>query len=151
MEQGAAMSDVAVGELLASLGLKPKPRSSSSWFDLFERIESGLPIMSLESVTEHVAPGDAALKYRIVPKATLSRRTAGKKLSSEESAKLVRLAKAWAFAKDVWQDDETARRFLYEPHMLLQQRKPIDVVLANEIGAALVTDILGRLRYGSAA
>ncbi|HEV8392468.1 MAG TPA: antitoxin Xre/MbcA/ParS toxin-binding domain-containing protein [Dongiaceae bacterium] len=145
------MADMAVGELLASLGLKPRPRSGSSWLDLFERIESGLPIMSLESVTGHVAPGDTGLKYRIVPKATLSRRTVDKRLSAEESAKLVRLAKAWAFAKDVWQDEVTARRFLYEPHMLLQQRKPIDVILANEIGAALVTDILGRLRYGSAA
>jgi putative toxin-antitoxin system antitoxin component (TIGR02293 family) len=51
----------------------------------------------------------------------------------------------------VWGGDTAARRFLYEPHMLLQQRRPIDLVLANEIGATLVTDILGRLRYGSAA
>jgi putative toxin-antitoxin system antitoxin component (TIGR02293 family) len=145
------MSDMAVGKVFASLGLKPKARGGSSWFDLFEKIEAGLPLAALESVAGHVAPDDVGLKYHIVPKATLSRRAAGRKLSPEESAKLVRLTKAWAYARDVWQDDRKARRFLFEPHMLLQQRKPIDVVLANEIGATLVTDILGRLRYGSAA
>ena len=145
------MAEAVVSALLASLGLKPRTRGGTTWLELFERIEAGLPITSLESVTEHVAPGDTALKYRIVPKATLSRRTAERRLSSEESARLVRLAKVWAFAKEVWQDDRAARRFLYEPHMLLQQRRPIDLILANEIGAALVMDILGRLRYGSAA
>lgn len=145
------MADAAVGELLSSLGLKSKTRGGTSWLDLFERIEAGLPITSLESVTEHVAPGDTALRYRIVPKATLSRRTAEKRLSPEESARLVRLAKVWAFAKDVWQGEQAARQFLHEPHILLQQRRPIDLILANEIGATLVTDILGRLRYGSAA
>jgi putative toxin-antitoxin system antitoxin component (TIGR02293 family) len=144
------MSDIAAGELFASLGLK-RARRGSSWFDLFERVESGLPIMSLDQVIGRVAPDDTGLKYRIVPKATLSRRAAGRKLSADESAKLVRLAKAWTLARDVWGGDTAARRFLYEPHMLLQQRRPIDLVLANEIGATLVTDILGRLRYGSAA
>jgi putative toxin-antitoxin system antitoxin component (TIGR02293 family) len=145
------MPEPAVRALFASLGLRKKARSASSWLELFENVEAGLPIISLESVLGDVAPGDASLKYRIVPKATLSRRAAEKKLSPEESARLVRLAKVWAFAKEVWQDDQAARRFLYEPHMLLQQRRPIDVVIANEIGAALVADILGRLRYGSAA
>lgn len=145
------MTDAVVGELLTSLGLKPKARQGASWFDLFEKIEAGLPIASLDSVTAHVSPGDTALKYRIVPKATLSRRAAERRLSPEESARLVRLAKVWGFAKEVWQEEHAARRFLHEPHMLLQHRRPIDLVLANEIGAALVTDILGRLRYGSAA
>lgn len=144
------MTDFAAGTLLTSLGLRSKARNAS-WLDVFERIEAGLPIVALESVTEDIAPGDAALKYRIVPKATLSRRTAERKLSSEESARLVRLAKVWAFAKEVWGEEGAARRFLHEPHMLLQQRRPIDLVIANEIGAALVTDVLGRLRYGSAA
>jgi putative toxin-antitoxin system antitoxin component (TIGR02293 family) len=144
------MTELAAGTLLTNLGLRSKGRNAS-WLDVFERIEAGLPIVALELLTEDVAPGDAALKYRIVPKATLSRRTAERKLSSEESARLVRLAKVWVFAKEVWGDEGAARRFLHEPHMLLQQRRPIDLVIANEIGAALVTDVLGRLRYGSAA
>ncbi len=145
------MSELEVGELFAGLGFKPKSRSGSSWLDLFDKVEEGLPLASLDSVARHVAPDDAGLKYRIVPKATLSRRISAKRLSPEESAKLVRLTKVWAFARDVWQDDEKARRFLFEPHVLLRKRRPIDLILANDIGATMVTNILGRLRYGSAA
>jgi uncharacterized protein (DUF2384 family) len=34
---------------------------------------------------------------------------------------------------------------------MLEGRRPIDVVLANEFGRPLVEGILGRLQYGSAA
>jgi uncharacterized protein (DUF2384 family) len=34
--------------------------------------------------------------------------------------------------------------------MLLDGRRPVDVVLANEFGRPLVEGILGRLHYGSA-
>jgi putative toxin-antitoxin system antitoxin component (TIGR02293 family) len=145
------MSDVPVETVMANLGLHSRAKKPMSWLDLFERVEAGLPIGALESATRFVAPGNTALRHAIVPKATLSRRLQSKKLSSEESAKLVRLAKAWALAKDVWHDEQAARQFLFEPHMLLQGRKPIDLVLGNEIGLALVSDTLGRLRYGSAA
>jgi uncharacterized protein (DUF2384 family) len=33
---------------------------------------------------------------------------------------------------------------------LLQGRRPIDLVLKNEIGASLVQGVLGRLEHGSA-
>lgn len=145
------MAESDVGAVMANLGLQIKAKTPASWLDMFDRVEAGLPLSALNSALRAVAPDDAALKYAIVPKATLSRRLQSRRLSAEESAKLVRLARAWAFAKDVWRDEKAARRFLFEPHMLLQGRKPIDLVLANEIGAALVTDILGRLRYGSAA
>lgn len=34
---------------------------------------------------------------------------------------------------------------------MLQDERPIDVVLQNEIGGELALEILGRLKYGSAA
>ncbi len=145
------MAKSGVEAVMANLGLHLKSKKSASWLDLFDRVEAGFPLSALDQALRSVAPNDATLKYAIVPKATLARRIQTRKLSAEESAKLVRLARIWAFAKAVWQDEKAARQFLFEPHMLLQQRKPIDLVLANEIGATLVTDILGRLHYGSAA
>lgn len=145
------MADSEIGAVMANLGLQVKANKPASWLDLFDRIEAGLPLSALNSALRSVAPEDATLKYAIVPKATLSRRLQSRRLSAEESARLVRLSKAWALAKDVWRDEMAARRFLFESHMLLQGRKPIELVLANEIGASLVADILGRLRYGSAA
>lgn len=54
-------------------------------------------------------------------------------------------------AREVWGSDEAARAFLFRPHPMLEGRRPIDVVLANEFGRSLVEGILGRLQYGSAA
>jgi uncharacterized protein (DUF2384 family) len=46
--------------------------------------------------------------------------------------------------------EDAARRFMFEAHPLLQGRRPIDVVLENELGRPVVEGILGRLKYGSA-
>jgi uncharacterized protein (DUF2384 family) len=35
--------------------------------------------------------------------------------------------------------------------MMLEDRRPIDVVLASEFGRPLVEDILGRLKYSTGA
>jgi putative toxin-antitoxin system antitoxin component (TIGR02293 family) len=53
-------------------------------------------------------------------------------------------------ALDVWGGEEAARRFMFEAHPLLHGRRPVDVVLENELGRPVVEGILGRLRYGSA-
>ena len=90
-------------------------------------------------------------RYRLVPRATLARRRShhSPKLTPEESSRVARLASVWAFAKDVWGSDEAARRWLFEAHMMLDDRRPVDVVLASEFGRPLVEGILGRLKYGT--
>jgi putative toxin-antitoxin system antitoxin component (TIGR02293 family) len=54
-------------------------------------------------------------------------------------------------ALDVWQNDDDARDFLFRPHPMIEDKRPIDVVIQNEFGAEMVVDILGRLKYSSAA
>ncbi len=140
----AAMSSIEV------LGLRSRRGASPLW--LSDQIEGGLPLSSLERVAKLVAPTDAAFRYRLVPKATLARRkAAGMRLSSEESARLVRLSRVWAFAMDVWKDADSVRRFFSRPHPMLEMRPPLDVILASEEGATVVYNILGALLYGSAA
>jgi putative toxin-antitoxin system antitoxin component (TIGR02293 family) len=75
----------------------------------------------------------------------------GQRLSVEESDRIARLARLWAFALDVWRSDAAAQRFFAEPHPLLGGRIPRDVAIETEVGARAVEDILGRLKYGSAA
>ena len=120
---------------------------------LLSAIEGGLPVRSLDLLAELVAPADTAFKYRIVPKATLGRRKAGEsaKLSREEGERAARLAEVWALAMEIWGDADTVRVFLGRPHPLLDGTRPLDLVLASEIGARLVRDVLERGRYGSAA
>jgi putative toxin-antitoxin system antitoxin component (TIGR02293 family) len=57
----------------------------------------------------------------------------------------------WNLALDVWGGDAEAREFLFRPHAMLEDRCPIDVVIQSEFGAEMVVDILGSLKYGSAA
>jgi putative toxin-antitoxin system antitoxin component (TIGR02293 family) len=127
---------------------------------LMTEVEKGLPLTSLDRIVNAVAPDDASFAFRMVSRATLARRrkalatsrsAAAGRLSAEESARVARLAEVWALARKVWGGDAAARAFLFRPHPMLEGRRPIDVVLANEFGRPLVEGILGGLLYGSAA
>lgn len=133
------------------LGVTRRDKPLASPFDLIARIERGLPLSALERVTASLAPGDAGFKYRVIPKASLARRRHVKRLTAAEGERLARVAAVWAFACQVWGGEVEARSFLFRPHPMLQDRPPIDVALGSAIGARLVEDILGGLKYGSAA
>ena len=61
------------------------------------------------------------------------------------------LANVWNVARDVWGSDGEARGFLFRPHPMAEDRLPIDLAIQSEFGAELIVDILGGLKYGSAA
>ena len=126
---------------------------------LMSAVGNGLPLTSLDRVVRSVAPGDIKFVHRIVPRATLARRRkalataqgqAEGRLSAEEGTRLVRLASVWAMALEVWGGDDAARRFMFDAHPLLGERRPIDIVLESDLGRPVVEGILGRLQYGSA-
>ena len=134
-----------------TLGLDPLGNLEDSPLSLVSWIEEGLPVAALDRVSRLLAPTDNQFKYRIVPKATYERRKSSLRLSPEEGTRLARIARVWNLALDIWQDPEEARAFLFRPHAMLRDRPPIEVVIQNELGAELVFDILGALKYGSAA
>jgi putative toxin-antitoxin system antitoxin component (TIGR02293 family) len=143
---------LAFGNVADVLGLPVKEIAARSPFGLISSIENGLPMAALERIAQLLAPSDAQFKYRLVPKATYERRKRGAlRLSSEEGTRVARVARVWNLALDVWQSEDEARDFLFRPHAMLEDRRPIDVVIQNEIGAELVLDILAGLKYGSAA
>ena len=145
------MSGAAAHEIANLLGLREPQGEPLSAFALIRQIDDGLSVAALQAVADKVAPDDRSFVFRLMPRATLERRKRSQRLTPDEGGKVARLARVWAAAIDVWQDDVAARGFLSRPHSLLEGRKPIDVVLGNEIGATLVEDILGRLKYGTAA
>lgn len=132
------------------LGL-PMPRHPlASDMDYLELVARGFPLKALDRIADEIAPGDASFKYRIVPKASLARFRARRRLSTPQSVVVTRLASIWAQALRVWKSAEAARGFLTRPHPVLGGRLPLDLVLTNEIGADLVRGVLGRLEHGSA-
>ncbi|MGH6960064.1 MAG: antitoxin Xre-like helix-turn-helix domain-containing protein, partial [Dongiaceae bacterium] len=122
-------------EVANVLGVARPDRPLASPFELIRRIEAGLPLSALDRVMELVAPTDASFKYRVIPKASLARRRHDRKLTANESERLARIAGIWSFACDVWTDPEEARSFLFRPHAMLADRRPIDVVIESELGA----------------
>ena len=135
----------------STLGLPEELSAAHSLVALIIRIERGLPVRAVDRVAHLLAPGDAQFKYRLVPKATLERRKTTKRLSPEEGARMARLAKVWSAARDVWGGDEEARDFLFRPHPMAEDNRPIDLAIRSEFGAELVVDILNGLKYGTAA
>ena len=113
-------------------------------------IDKGLPVRCLDIISNTICPADRSFKYRIVSKATVARRKIRQRLSPAQSVVVTRLASIWDIALRIWKSPEQTRDFLYRSHPLLEGRRPIDVVLENEIGAELVKDVLGRLENGSA-
>jgi putative toxin-antitoxin system antitoxin component (TIGR02293 family) len=146
------MAEIVCSDVAALLGLHHGAHNEPfSVLALIGRIEAGLPVAALQSVSDRYAPEDKSFVFRVVPKATLDRRKRTHHLTALEGDLVARLARIWAAAIDVWADDEAARAFLFRPHPLLDGRKPVDLVLGNELGAKLVEDILGQLKYGTAA
>jgi len=133
------------------LGLSVKESSARSPLGLISRIENGLPVGALDRLAHLLAPSDAQFKYRLVPKATYERRKSARRLTPVEGTRLARVARVWGLAREVWGSDEDARDFLFRAHPMIEDKRPIDVVLQNEFGSEMVIDILGRLKYGSAA
>ncbi len=88
------------------------------------------------------ALGFAGLLFAIRPLALCARR---------RRERHARIARAWAAALDTYRDRAIARTFLQRPHQLLNGRAPIERAAEDESGARAVEEILGRLKFGSAA
>lgn len=138
-----------MADLAGMLGVADRRRSSP--LRLIRKIQEGLPVAALDRIAKQIAPEDPNFRHRIVPRSSLARRRQRYgRLSPEEGSRLARLANIWSFAVEVWKSEEDARQFLFGRHMLLEDRRPIDVAIESELGAELVKTMLGGLLYGTA-
>jgi putative toxin-antitoxin system antitoxin component (TIGR02293 family) len=79
-----------------------------------------------------------------VPKATYQRSA---QLNPAHSQKAERLARVFAMAESIWQDQTEARRFMNTPHAELKGRTPVEVAM-TEVGARQVEEVIERGRHG---
>lgn len=144
-----SMTELRQAAKLLGPSLPAAARSSDVGY--LELIERGLSLKVLERLSFAVAPEDAGFKYRLVSKANLARYTsAQRRLNAAQSVLVARLASAWVETLRVWKSEEATRDFLFRPHPILSGRRPVDLVLENEIGADLVRRTLGGLEAGAA-
>lgn len=142
----ACPSFLSVEDLLGGKRvLKPTPRSPLDWVAL---IRHGLPSVAVDALSRAVRITQADLAGALgIPERTLARRKREGLLNSEESAKLVRLARAVERAEEVFEDFDVALNWLKSSNAALAGATPLSL-LDTDIGAESVVDTLGRIEQG---
>ncbi len=104
--------------------------------------------MAIEALARAVQLTQAELSETLaIPERTLIRRKKEGILSTEESAKLVRAARALYRAVEVFEDRAAALDWLKAPNQALGGVTPLSL-LDTDLGAETVVDTLGRIEHG---
>lgn len=128
--------------MAAFLGLA-KPKTYTGLM-LADTIKLGVPLSSVERVCKRIDPdGHRFSITNIMAKATYHRRVKDDKpLSRDDSEKVWHIARVYLLAQALYGNDDDARAFLFRPHPLLMQRRPLDLVTESAVGAELVANVL---------
>ena len=115
---------------------------------LWQRIREGLAYRSWDRFMENsgLTKEEAHLFVNIASR-TLARRKAEGRLHPDESDRLVRAARVFARAVELFEgDSKSARAWLSRPQSALGGATPLDYA-ATELGAREVENVIGRLEY----
>ena len=125
-----------------------KGRTLPNATELRNRVRTGLPYQSLESIRErlNLSLPEAAIVLH-VPLRTLARRRHGRKLDADESDRLYRLARIAAQAVAVLGTEEKAATWLRRANRALNGEVPLGL-LDTDLGARQIEDVLGRIEHG---
>ncbi len=125
--------------------LTATPQSALDWVSV---IRHGIPSAAVDALSRstHLSRTELAAAVGI-PERTLARRKREGRLTSEESSKLVRIARAVARAEEVFEELATAVDWLKSPNASLAGAAPLSL-LDTDIGAEAVMDTLGRIEHG---
>jgi putative toxin-antitoxin system antitoxin component (TIGR02293 family) len=125
--------------------LGAKPYSALDWVGM---IREGIPATAVESVLSAVHVSQAELAQALgIPERTRARRKREGVLNSEESSKLLRLARVMNRASEVVAGAAAAMDWLKSPNSALRGNAPLNL-LDTDIGAESVLDTLGRIEHG---
>ena len=125
--------------------LQAQPRTPLDWVSVIRQGISSAAVDTLAK-TIHITQSELAVALGI-PERTLARRKKEGTLNSEESAKLVRLARVVERAKAVFEDLDAALDWMKSPNIALSGAIPLSL-LDTDIGAESVMDTLGRIEHG---
>ena len=125
--------------------LRAQPRSPRDWIGLVRR---GISASAVDALSKSLRVSQSELAASLgVPERTLARRKREGMLTSDESAKLLRIARVAGRAREVFEDFDAALDWLKSPNAALDGATPLSL-LDTEIGAESVLDTLGRIEHG---
>lgn len=117
--------------------------------DLRSLVRTGLPSGSFKKIVNAFSlPQDEVADALGIPLRTITRRITQTKLSPNESEKVVRLARLFAIAMEVFAEKHlTVSKWFLRPNRSLGGEAPMKL-LDSDMGARQVEDILGRIKEG---
>lgn len=137
----------SLGQGLVALHIatkKPNPSPAR----VIRVVQEGLDFAELESLREQLdLPLDRLAGQLGLARATLHRRKASGRLTSDESDKVLRFARLLGQAVQLFGSLKDARRWLKAPQRGLGGAVPLDFA-QTETGAREVENLLGRIDYG---
>ncbi len=140
-------------KIIKTLGLKEaslKPHERDKGMLSFDAIiRKGIPYSTVGLVKEALNLTDNEFAdYLGISLRTLQRkRDSREKLSISEGDRLFRIARIFALAVSVLENEEMARKWLHRPQRGLGGRVPIHVI-HTEAGAQEVEDLLEKIEFG---
>jgi putative toxin-antitoxin system antitoxin component (TIGR02293 family) len=116
---------------------------------IFTQLRKGLPYSALERFQRNTGIKGAVLAELIqLPARTLARRKETGRLQPDESDRLMRVARVFGRALELFEGEpEAARHWLNSRQPLLGNLVPLDLA-GTDIGAVEVEHLVGRLTHG---
>jgi putative toxin-antitoxin system antitoxin component (TIGR02293 family) len=118
--------------------------------DMVKLIRRGLPVGAVQFVLDSRRLTLAELDQIVLPRKTLANRRRIGSLTSEQSDRLIRVARVLAAAEETFGNQEKAGAWLRRPTRALVGECPLHLLDTDE-GAREVTALLGRIGHGIAA
>ncbi len=136
----------SVEALLGGRGvLRARPHSTLDWIDV---IRNGISATAIEALLKAMRLSQSEFARAVdIPERTLARRKREGVLNSEESAKVLRVARVVGRACEVFEDPDAALDWLKSANSALSGATPLSL-LDTDIGAESVLDSLGRIEHG---
>ena len=127
--------------------LSPKAKGFAP-ADVIQRVVKGLPFSELETLRSEIdEPLESLARQLSISRSTLQRRRTERRLSPQESDRVMRFWRLLQHATRVFGDVTRARQWLKFPQRGLGAAVPLDYA-STEVGAREVENLLGRIDYG---
>lgn len=118
--------------------------------DLVRAVRHGLPVATAQHVLDSGRLTPAEMDRVVMPRRTLANRRKVGTLTSEQSDRLLRVARIIATADETFGTADKAGTWLRRPTQALAGERPLDLLDTDE-GAREVETLLGRIAHGIAA
>ena len=111
-------------------------------------LKKGLPANAFDKLRERLNVSDKRLSEIVqIPKRTLSRRRTGGRLKTDESERVLRIARLYDKALDVFENESAVENWLKKPARGLGYKVPLEYA-DTEIGTQEIINLLGRIEHG---